>query len=151
MMKSNIIFLLCFSFVLSGNCQITQINTGTNTHLADVSVIDKNILVCGLFNNLVKSYDDCNNISNVLLPGPASYANRLFRIDSNNLYLLSFTPNQSLFYKSTDGGNNWILKLDTTGGWSTQIAFFDSLEGIITAGKHFYRTSDGGDTWTMGS
>src|SRR5690606_14551454 len=48
-------------------------------------------------------------------------------------------------------GNNWILKLDTTGGWSTQIAFFDSLEGIITAGKHFYRTSDGGDTWTMGS
>jgi photosystem II stability/assembly factor-like uncharacterized protein len=141
-----IIFFICVSVI--GFCQITEINSGTATHLLDLSVIDKNIVISGRNNYIVKSYDECNSFIPLTQPGPTTYLNRLQRIDTSISYLLSFTPNQLLLYKSIDGGYNWVQKLDTAGAFSSNISFFDSLEGIISMNSSIIRTKNGGTSWT---
>jgi photosystem II stability/assembly factor-like uncharacterized protein len=146
-----VIFLsLSILIVLAGSGQVTQLNTGTTANLADLSVINKNIIICGFFNYLVKSGDECETLIPMPLPGPSSYGNRLVRKDSNNLYLLSYTPNQTLIYKSTDGGANWTQKLDTIGHYGCYMDFFDGSEGFYSDGTSIVKTKDGGDTWVSG-
>ncbi len=148
-MKAVIIFFIaCFS--LKNYCQVVQINTGTIENLIDLSVFKKNIMIGGWTGYVVKSNDECNTLSPLSTPNAANYATRLKRLDSNNVLLLSYTPSQTLLFKSSDGGLNWIQKSNTTGSFSHDFGFFDSLVGIMTSGITFHKTIDGGINWTQG-
>lgn len=61
-------------------------------------------------------------------------------------------------YKSTDGGANWILKLNKPGTYFRAIGFVDEMRGFagnigtnyfpnVTDTIPLYETSDGGETW----
>ncbi|SCW50072.1 YCF48-related protein [Mucilaginibacter sp. NFR10] len=52
-------------------------------------------------------------------------------------------------YKSTDGGNTWVLKnKDTTTPVAVPVTFYNSNLGFYANGQTLYRTNDGGDTWS---
>lgn len=148
---SGFLGLIALFISFAGKCQIKQLNTGTNAYLRDLSVIDKNIFIHGNgndFNYLVKSNDECNTLIPIAIPGPTTgYITRIQRLDTNTIFLLSYTPSQTLLYKSHDGGNNWIQKSSTSGAFSHEIAFFDSTDALMTDGPFLWRTTDGGSTW----
>jgi hypothetical protein len=148
--------LLIFVISIPGYCcsQITLINTGTSANLAPISIIDKNIIVHGMQNYSAKSYDECNSLIPMAVPGPPLYWNYFQRLDTSISYILStdLSVYNSKVYKTLDDGNSWILKLDTPNYYLNNHAFFDSLEGIEvgTFGKAI-RTIDGGNSWFSGS
>ena len=121
--------------------------------LKDLSVINKNIMINGLYNYLVKSNDACGTLSPLSLPVFQSYQNHLCRVDSLNLFLLSSSAWSTVdqLHISTDGGNSWVRKMDTTGLLPHVIGFFDSLEGIIVRFPYsLMHTKNAGGTWTDG-
>ena len=143
------LYIITTLFVSSlGLCQIKQINTGTSAYLYDLSVINQNIVINGNNDYLVKSIDECNTLSPLAIPGPTGYITRLQRLDLNTVFLLSYTPSQTLLHKSTDGGNNWIQKSTTSGAFSHDFRFFDSTEALMTDGPYLWRTTNGGASWT---
>ena len=152
-MKAFIILTFLFSAIF-GRSQITQINSGTSVNLRNLSIIGNNVVIGGLTNNyIVKSYNECNQIVPVPCPGPSVNYNYLQRLDSNNLYLLTYGTSAQL-YKSVDGGNNWIKKLDSTSIVPSCFAFFDTLNGITDKGgigNTLFHTTNGGSSWTSSS
>lgn len=148
--KIFLIFILLFR-VEQGVCQLTQISTNSNATLRDVSVIKKNILIGGYFGFLGTCNNECNTLTNLTIPGPVGNATRIQRIDTNTIFLISYTTSQAFIYKSLDAGNNWVQKLSTTGDFNFEIAFFDSLEGMYSKPNGYSRTTDGGTSWTSGT
>jgi hypothetical protein len=151
-MKAFFRSILIFYFSSVHSQEITQINSGTNTDLLDISIIKNNIVICGLGSYLVKSYDECGTLIPLSLPASLSNFNRLQRIDTSLVFSLHrSSPSSSTLYKSTDGGYNWIKKQDTS-LYLTQFSFFDSYEGIVIgSSSNLIRTLDGGNTWSTGS
>jgi photosystem II stability/assembly factor-like uncharacterized protein len=131
-------------------CQITQPKTGTTKHLMDVSVFNNTVVICGFSDYLVKSDDECKTFTHIARPWPANYYTRMVSVNNNTAFLLAYNSFQALLYKSTDGGNTWVQKLDTAGTFNQGIAFFDQKEGFIKQGKYLMRTNDGGDSWLPG-
>lgn len=132
--------------------QFNKIYTGTNTNLINLSVLNKNILINGEKNYLVKSTDECESLFALFNPGPIDYNKYMNRLDLNTIFLLSNkTGGRSVLYKSIDGGNNWISLLDTTGVFHSSVAFFDQNEGIVARHTHLIKTKDGGVSWHYGS
>lgn len=147
-MKLQLVILFsCFFFLVKS--QLIRTNTGTLENLVDISVYDKNILIGGIKDYLVKSSDNCNTLFTVTLPSPTGYALKFNRPDSNTIFLLAYTPNHTLLYKSTNGGNNWIKRLDTVGSFHYSIGFFNTNEGIMSGLNNYdlLRTTNGGITW----
>jgi photosystem II stability/assembly factor-like uncharacterized protein len=140
------IFLICFSLGEYG--QITQISTGTNQKLFDLSVANKNIIVGGWMGYLVKSTNECNTLTPLAVPNTTDYATKIQRIDSNDIFLVSYTPSQTNFYKSTDQGNNWVQKSSLQGSNERSFSFFDSLAGFMSNGPFLSKTNNGGVSWT---
>src|SRR6218665_3152118 len=140
-----ILFFSCFKVY----SQITLLNSGTSTVIRDLSVIGKNIMVNGLQNYLVKSYDDCNSLSYLPLPVSPGYQNQLQRQDSLKLFLFSYSmsPWRNKLHVSLDGGNSWVKKVDTT-VLIDGARFFDSQEGIMVRYFWILHTKNGGNTWT---
>lgn len=131
-----------------GFCQLTQISTNTSQNLINLSVIDKNIMICGWNGYLVKSVNEANSLSQMTIAGPTGNATSIQRLDSTNIFLLSYSPSQTFLYKSVDGGYNWIQKYFGSGNYSRMFAFFNSLDGLMTSGGSLEKTMDGGVTWT---
>ncbi len=147
--KDKILRLILGCSITCSYSQITQINSGTSEALNNLSIIDKNIVICSNTNNyLVKSYNECKQLIPLPCPGPSNYYYYLQRLDTNTLYLLA-NGNGSILYKSIDGGLNWKNKW-STGFAPSCVAFFDTLEGITDKGimNNLLRTLDGGITWS---
>jgi hypothetical protein len=140
-------FFLWFD-ITTAFSQIKKIYTGTDAYLYDLSVFDRNIVISGTYDFMVKSYDGCANLTPLILPSTPGIITRLYRPDTNNMYLLAYNPSQTFSYKSTDGGNNWILKSTTSGAFSHDFIFFDSSEGLMTDGPFLWKTMDEGSSWT---
>ena len=52
-------------------------------------------------------------------------------------------------YKSTDGGNTWVLKnQDTNTPVATPVVFYKNSLGFYANGQTLYRSNDGGNTWS---
>ncbi len=61
---------------------------------------------------------------------------------------MGFYADDYNIYKSTDGGNSWVLKnRDTVTPVATPIVFYNNTLGFYSNGETLYRTTDGGDTW----
>jgi hypothetical protein len=148
------IFLLINFCGSSFYAQIDLISTGTNSKLTPVSILNNNIVVHGLHNYSAKSYDDCKTLIPISVPGPTFYWNYLQRLDTNISFILStdFNSYNNKIFKSTNGGNSWMKKCDTSGLILTHLSFFDSLSGI--AFSTFYKslmTNNAGNSWTVNS
>ena len=134
-----LIIVLIVNFSYS---QITIINTGTTDNLLSISKINNNLLISGYNSFLVKSYDNCNTLIPVNIPAfPQSPQDRgylITRVDTNVLYInYNDATNQCQIWKSSNGGNNWVNKIDISGFGSIYPngypMFFDTINGIITS------------------
>ena len=136
---------ICSQFAF---CQTQIINTSTTEGLNYLSIIDSNIIIGGKGNYIAKSYDECNNLNFINSPALPGAWSRFHRIDTNSMFIFSRAGNLTTIYKSVDGGNNWVEKLNTDTVIGEEFTMFDSLEGILLcyAGECL-RTMDGGDTW----
>lgn len=132
---------------VSLKAQLTPIVTNTNQKLTYLSAINKSVIVGGLFDYLGKCNDNCANLSLVSVPGPSGFALNFFRPSANNLFCVSYTPNQTLLYFSTNNGANWTEKLDTTGDLTRHLAFYNSSSGVMSWENVLIETSDGGNSW----
>lgn len=145
------IFIICS---LRGHTQFTLIPTSTLNNLLSISMYSNNIVVAGRDNYLVKSYDECSTLQSLAVPEPIGFQNYLTRVDTNIAYMLSTNQgaNKYKIYKSTDGCNTWVKKLDTSNLYLTQLKFFDANEGIALASLYqMVRTTNGGLSWTPSS
>jgi photosystem II stability/assembly factor-like uncharacterized protein len=149
-MKRLLTSLLIFLVVLSHKGQITQLISGTNVYLRDLSVIGSNIMIGGITNNYIrKSYDECDNLSVMPCPGLSTNYNHLQRLDTSKGFLCSYGNNFQL-YRTTDGGYNWSKRMDTTAFSGSTFVFFDENEGLTDKGimNNLLRTTNGGAAWT---
>lgn len=106
-------------------------------------------MVAGITNNyLVKSYDECNQLTPLPQPAPAVYYYSFQRLDTANVFLMA-NGNGAELYRSYNGGASWNSVWSNSYG-ASGIAFFDTLEGITaySFGNNLLRTLNGGATWT---
>ncbi len=126
--------------------QLRQINTNTSETLIDLSIVAKKLLVSGTQTFMASSTNECQTLNFIAKPNTTSFYNRLQRLDTNNLFLFSYSSNQALIYHSNNCGNNWIQKYNSGGGFNCQFSFNDTLTGYLSVGSAMYKTINGGIT-----
>lgn len=141
--------------------QFTVINTGTTDYLLSISKINNNLLICGYSSYLAKSYDDCNTLipvnTPVFLESPQNRYYKIFRVDTNYLYMSYKTnSNNWKFFKSVDGGNNWVKKKDSTHSnlsfVEPPLLFYDTINAsIIFSYNTALYTNNSLSTYSVGS
>lgn len=147
-MKQLIIILL-LSF--SGYSQFTQIPTGTNLSIFELSVKDDYVLLGGS-PYLANCTGDCDSVNIMSTPTLAGHSQRGSQVlDSNHLYLSSHQNGgqyQTIIFGSSDGGQNWNQLIDTTGSPYNDLFVFDTSSiSIIHKFYTSFYTLDGGITW----
>jgi photosystem II stability/assembly factor-like uncharacterized protein len=81
------------------------------------------------------------------LPLAAGYSYLKF-FDSNNGILIKIYDNK--FYRTTDGGNNWIQKTTPTGqSLGGSVYFLNINTGYVQAGSGIAKTTNCGDNWNQ--
>lgn len=141
--------------------QFTVINTGTSDYLMSISKINNNLLISGYTSYLAKSYDNCNTLipvnTPVFLETPENRYYRIKRVDTNYIYMSYKTTNSNWkFFKSVDGGNNWVKKKDSTGTnlfyVEPQLLFYDTINAsIIFSYNTALYTKNSLTTYTVGA
>lgn len=142
----NIVLLL--GTYLSCSSQFQTLPTNTSASLLDLSVFKNNVMIGGFNDYLGISKNSCQNIYTLSLPGPSGCVTRIKRIDTNEVFVLNYSPSQTYFYESKNGGNNWFQKSVTAGSFSHYYDFFDSLVGLRTDGPFLENSLNGGTTWS---
>jgi photosystem II stability/assembly factor-like uncharacterized protein len=149
-MKNLMLIGLC-TICLSVHCQITQLYTGTTVTINHLSSYNNTVLIGGLSGNfLAKSNDEGKNLIPISCPGNTANSSFIQRLDGDTLFLLSSGYTAEL-YRSTDGGNTWHRRLDTTIFIPNSFSFFDGREGVVDYGygNQILRTLNGGGAWTV--
>ena len=139
--------------------QFTVINTGTSDQLTSISKINNNILISGFSSYLAKSYDDCNTLipvnTPVFMEAPQNRYYSTLRMDTNVIFMSYKTTSSNWkFYKSIDGGNNWVKKQDSTHAnlffVEPTLLFFDTSNAVIVFDyNRTIRTTNGLTTYTV--
>ena len=147
--------------VNNSSSQFTVINTGTSDYLMSISKINNNLLFSGYTSYLAKSYDNCNTLiplnTPVFLEAPQSRYYRTTRVDTNYIYMsYKTTSGNWKFFKSVDGGNNWVKKKDSTHANLTfvepPLLFYDTINAsIIFSYNTALYTQNSLTTYTVGS
>ena len=146
---NKIIIILCILCYNKLSAQFTIVPTGTTKMLNTISVIGKNILISSPQHYMVQSYDECKTITQVYQPGP--YWNWLMRKDSSTYYLFSsdLFAQESILYKTYNGGHTWKTQLDSMNFFVQVPVFFDTLHGRISGiSTGGIQTYNGGKTWS---
>ncbi len=128
--------------------QLKQIATGTKAAMRDLSIVGNKVIINGVFDYLSSSTDGCETLIPLAIPGTSGYATVMHRLDIETFFLLSFSPSETVLYKTSNGGNNWTQISNTAGAFSHDLGFFGSKEGLMTDGPYLLRSKDGGVTWT---
>jgi photosystem II stability/assembly factor-like uncharacterized protein len=77
------------------------------------------------------------------LPNPlGGQIKDIYFVDS----LLGFAVSDSCILKTTNGGDNWSIKLYST--FFTRIKFLDNNTGIASDAFHLHKTTNSGENWT---
>jgi hypothetical protein len=143
------------------SAQFTVINTGTSDYLMSISKINNNLLISGYTTYLAKSYDNCNTLipvnTPVFLEAPQNRYYRITRVDTNYIYMsYKTTGGNWKFFKSVDGGNNWVKKKDSTHSSlifvEPPLLFYDTINAsIIFSYNTALYTQNSLTTYTVGS
>jgi photosystem II stability/assembly factor-like uncharacterized protein len=84
------------------------------------------------------------------LPIAARIGLDIHAVDANVAWVATQLPNSGTaghnLFKTTDGGANWVSKLDGYGA-SLFVRFFDAQNGIAWNRAEYALTQNGGDTW----
>ena len=105
-----------------------------------------------IYNILISTYDGGHSWKTI------AYRNHQFLTDTSNgvlqsIYVSPFQPNilftgGNNLLRSTDGGASW-RRVDTVNkNGTTNMVFFDPVNGISSTGQGISRTTDSGLTWT---
>lgn len=54
-----------------------------------------------------------------------------------------------IIFKTTDGGENWLLQDSVINSYLLRVFFADDTAGYIIGGNNFLRTTDGGESWDV--
>lgn len=162
-MKKNILYLFLSIFYFA---QIFSIYSGEWTDiiyplpqyhsLLAISTVSKDIGWIGGSRGLIlRTTNGGANWINVGNKEPIDsiHIGMCFAFDENRVYALgAIFLNNTWLFRTLDGGNNWEMLLSQPGGYFDNIAFKDSLNGILigdpVGGRwSIWKTSDGGTTW----
>ncbi len=129
--------------------QINQVNTGTTENLIDLSIIGNNIVISGTHTYMATSSDEAANLNLIAKPSITSFYNRIEKVDTNSIFLYSFSSSQRLIYHSNNNGNTWLNKYNSTGCINCVFSFHDTLNGYMTNGGAVYKTNNGANSFTQ--
>jgi photosystem II stability/assembly factor-like uncharacterized protein len=128
---------------------VSSINIGKSQCIIDAG--KNQTLVCGgstkltAVEGLTRTYSDTIH-----------YFNSIFFTSSDTGYVVGtrstpdYWDNRSIFLKTTNGGDSWIIQTDTAFGSLNSIYFIDAKTGYAAGGMGFiYKTSDGGTHWNQ--
>ena len=150
MIKKAVLFASLLAFSQYSVAQLTEINTGNDANLFDISFPspDLGFIVGGTtgISLIFKTTDGGQNW--------VEYSNE----NTNHLYGVDFV-NENLgfacgfggvMYKTTDSGNFWSELNTNISSWIMNIDFVDANTGygVCTDGV-IIKTTDGGDTWVQ--
>jgi photosystem II stability/assembly factor-like uncharacterized protein len=141
--------IFAYGILFPAISQITQINTGTKENLLNLSYVGNKLLISGSQTYLASSTDECQNLNQISKPNSTFFFNTIQRLDTNNIFLFSYTSSQALIYHSINCGNTWIEKYNSTGAFRCEFGFNDTLLGFMTKGNSLFRTIDGGINFTQ--
>jgi photosystem II stability/assembly factor-like uncharacterized protein len=142
------ISLLLTVFNLSAQWQTIQ--TSTSNNLADISIINPNIIWVSGDNAILKSTDGGQSWLTINTP-TGGWIYHIFAIDVNIAWCTGDNSGSSIF-KTIDGGMNWTMQVYSPTQFINGIHFFNQNTGILltdpTQGEFgFFITRNGGSTW----
>ena len=155
--KINFIFigLMFFLAVTAQQPSIEIVNTGTNTSLRGLSVVNDNIIwVSGSKGMVGKSTNGGKNWSWITVHGFEKNDFRDVEAFSANTAIIMAIGEPAFILKTVDGGDTWkiVYENKTKGMFLDAMDFYNGREGIVVGDpindKAFLAmTHDGGETW----
>lgn len=135
-----VIFILFILISKFSSAQISQILTGTNENLVDLSIIGNKIIVSGTQTFLASSVNDGVTLDLIPKPVSTSFFNRIQRLDLNDLFIYSYSSSQLNIFHSIDCGNTWINKYNSNGCIRCEFSFHDTINGYMSKGNQLFKT-----------
>jgi photosystem II stability/assembly factor-like uncharacterized protein len=161
-MKKNILylFLSIFNFVniytiYCGEWTDITYPLPQNHSLLSVSTVSQNIGWIGGSRGLIlKTLNGGVNWINVgnKYPIDSIHIGVCFAFNENKAFALGVFGSMTYLFRTDDGGNNWVTLISQPGGYFDNLAFKDTLNGIVigdpVGGRwSIWKTSDGGLIW----
>jgi photosystem II stability/assembly factor-like uncharacterized protein len=148
MKKHKLITLLLICFFTNTHAQLQEIYTNNNQYINSMSFKNNKLLIGGKYGYIGQLNNTLDSIIELNTPiFPAAYT-QIQQTDSNIIYAYSDQGNITLIYKSIDGGQTWIEKLNTDSVIDMTLTMLNKDEGILfcfqSTSLHTY---DGGNTW----
>jgi photosystem II stability/assembly factor-like uncharacterized protein len=132
--------------------------SNTDASLDGLGIVNANVVwACGTGGTFVRTTDGGETWQVGMVAGAEKLDFRdVYAIDAETACLMSIGKgNESRIYKTTDGGNKWLLEYTEKNpkGFLDSMAFWDATHGIVVGdpleGKpELLTTSDGGAHWT---
>ncbi len=151
----NILFLLLLFCVNAQSQQIRILNTGTNTSIRGISVVNDRIVWVSGSNGMVgKSLDSGNTWKWIQVKGFEKTDFRDIEAFDETQAVIMGISEPAYILRTIDGGENWkiVYENKTKGMFLDAMEFWNIQSGIVLGdpidGKFFIaRTFDGGDSW----
>jgi len=146
-------FFLAFLFYYSNSySQLNVLNTYTTQVLNSISKQTNVVLIGGIDNYISKSFNDCDSIKLINSPASSTGWSEVSIIDSNTYFIFYRIGSSTIIYKTVDGGNNWLQKLNMDTAIGKEFKMFNKQDGILlcTQGVNYF-TNNGGDSWYIDS
>jgi hypothetical protein len=149
MIKYLILFIFCFAKSYS---QVVVINSNTTQILNSISKKDKIEIIGGTDNYISKSYNDCDSLKILNSPTSSLGWSEVSMVDSLTYFIFYRIGSSTIIYKTIDGGNNWVEKLNIDSAVGKEFKMFNSQDGILicTQGVNYF-TNNGCDNWYLDS
>ena len=153
MLRLLLVFLLLPSLLFAQ--KVTNLTTGTKTHIRGLSVVNNKVVWVSGSNGMVgKSLNEGKDWTWMQVPG---YEKREFRdieaFDSSTAIIMAVAE-PAIILRTADGGQNWqpVYDNDRKGMFLDAMDFYDSRFGLVLGdpvdGRFFMaETRDSGKTW----
>jgi len=123
----------------------SQITTGNSGNISDLKFNGTNGILVSRDGEVAYSTDGGTSWTK-LASNPFGDLSAIYMIEMLSPTIAYVSGANSLFMKTTDGGQTWSI---LTGPALTGSTFNSATSGCYSDGTNIYRTTDGGSTWTV--